>query len=75
MMLDQINQRLAKFTAAHRKTPALEPYGREGRVVAIKVPDALYARLKAQADKHGGASMKEMIYHAVQAGLAVLESE
>jgi hypothetical protein len=75
MMYEQVQKRLADFAAKHRKLPALEAYGREGRVVAIKVPDALYARLKAQADKHGGASMKETIYHAVQAGLAVMESE
>jgi hypothetical protein len=75
-MLEQINKRLARFAEERRKLPELTPYnGKEGKVVAIKVPEALYQRLKAQADKHGGASMKETIFLAVQAGLAVMESD
>lgn len=72
-MLEQINRRLANFAARHRKLPPLEVYsGKEGKVVAIKVPDNLYARLKAQA---GARSLKETIFYAVQVGLAVMETE
>lgn len=73
MMLEQINKRLARFMAAHRKVPPLEVYvGKEGKVVAIKVPDNLYARLKAVA---GGKSLKETIFYAVQVGLTVMEGQ
>jgi len=72
MMLEQINKRLARFVAAQRRIPVLEQYvGKEGKVVAIKVPDPVYQRLKALA---GTRSMKETIFYAVQAGLAVMES-